>query len=98
MLGLGIAGFALMERGALASRGRLDAERLDRLRRSLAWNPMQADGWRRLADALLAGDGRNWHVEDYAAAREAAEHASRLQPADASCPPGRRADQRRPQA
>jgi O-antigen ligase len=83
ILGLGeIAGFASWNAVRSLPRGRLDAERLERLRRSLAWNPMQADGWRRLAEHF-AGDGRTWRAEDYAAAREAAEHACRLQPADA---------------
>lgn len=63
-------------------RGRLDAGQLDRLRRSLAWNPIQPDGWARLAEHFV-GDGRSWRLSDYAAAREASEHAVRLQPADA---------------
>jgi O-antigen ligase len=83
MLGLGeIAGFASWNAVHSLPRGRLEGERLDRLHRSLAWNPMQADGWRRLAEHF-AGDGRTWQAADYAAAREAVEHARRLQPADA---------------
>lgn len=82
-LGLGeVAGFASWNAARSLPRGRLDAERLERLRCSIAWNPMQADGWRRLAEHFM-GDGRTWQAEDYAAAREAAEHARRLQPADA---------------
>ncbi len=83
MLGVGeIAGFASWNAVRVLPRGRLDPQRFDRLRSSLAWNPMQADGWRRLAEHFV-GDGRTWLVSDYAAAREAAEHARRLQPADA---------------
>jgi O-antigen ligase/cytochrome c-type biogenesis protein CcmH/NrfG len=82
-LGVGeIAGFASWNAARSLPRGRLDTERLESLRRSLAWNPMQADGWRRLAEHFM-GDGRTWQAADYAAAREAAEHARRLQPADA---------------
>jgi Tfp pilus assembly protein PilF len=43
---------------------------------------MQPDGWARLAEHFV-GDGRSWSLADYAAAREADEHARRLQPADA---------------
>ena len=62
--------------------GKLDQAQLGRLRRSLRWNPMLPAGWQRLAEHFV-GDGRSWQVEDYAAAREAAEHARRLQPVDA---------------
>ena len=62
--------------------GKLDQTQLGRLRRSLGWNPMLPAGWQRLAEHFV-GDGRSWDVEDYAAAREAAEHARRLQPVDA---------------
>jgi predicted Zn-dependent protease len=83
MLGFGeIVGFVSWNAVHALPRGRLDAERLDRLHRSLSWNPMQADGWRRLAEHF-AGDGRTWQAADYAAAREAVERARRLQPADA---------------
>jgi len=63
-------------------RGRLaepDAARLDR---ALAWNPIHPDAWRRRAEHW-AGDGTSWDLEDYARAREAAEHAVRLDPAAA---------------
>jgi hypothetical protein len=43
---------------------------------------MQPDEWLRLAEHFT-GDGRSWSLPDYAYAREAAEHARRLQPADA---------------
>jgi O-antigen ligase len=62
--------------------GKLDQADLGRLRRSLRWNPMLPAGWQRLSEHFV-GDGRSWQVEDYAAAREAAEHARRLQPVDA---------------
>jgi O-antigen ligase len=62
--------------------GRLDGARLASLRRSIAWNPMQPAGFERLA-SHEAGDGRSWTLTGYASAREAAEHARRLQPADA---------------
>jgi O-antigen ligase/cytochrome c-type biogenesis protein CcmH/NrfG len=82
-LGVGeIAGFASWNAVRGLPRGRLDPRGFARLRSSLAWNPMQADGWRRLAEHFV-GDGRTWQAADYAAAREAAEHARRLQPADA---------------
>jgi len=82
-LGVGeIAGFVSWNAVRGLPRGRLDPQRFARLRRSLAWNPMQADGWRRLAEHFM-GDGRAWQASDYAAAREAAEHARRLEPADA---------------
>ena len=82
-LGVGeIAGFAAWNAEIVLPHGRLDASQLDRLRRCLAWNPMHPDGWRRLAEHFV-GDGRTWQPADYAAAREAVEHARRLQPADA---------------
>ena len=83
VLGVGeIAGFAAWKAEIVLPHGRLDASQLDRLRRSLAWNPMYPDGWKRLAEHFV-GDGRTWQTADYAAAREAVEHARRLQPADA---------------
>jgi tetratricopeptide (TPR) repeat protein len=82
-LGAGeISGFIAWNAVHDLPRGRLDAGQLDRLRRSLAWNPMQPAGWERLSEHLV-GDGRSWQLADYAAAREAVEHARRLQPADA---------------
>jgi O-antigen ligase len=82
-LGFGeLAGFASWNAVSVLPRGRLDASQLARLHRSIFWNPMQPAGWQRLAEHF-AGDSRSWRVEDYAAAREAAEHARRLQPADA---------------
>jgi O-antigen ligase len=85
VLALGVgeaAGFAAWRDVHDLPPGRLDASRLARLRRGLRWNPMQPDYWKRLADHAV-GDGRAWRIEDYSAAREAAEHARRLQPADA---------------
>lgn len=64
-------------------RGRLDAEGLARLERSLARNPMHPDAWTRLAEHEV-GDGREWNLDRYARAREAVERAIRLQPADAT--------------
>lgn len=63
-------------------RGRLTPAQLARLQRSLFWNPMRPDGWLRVAEHFAA-DSRSWSLSDYAAAREAAEHARRLQPVDA---------------
>ena len=82
-LGVGeVAGFIAWNAVQALPRGRLDARQLDGLRRSLAWNPLQPDAWARLAEHFI-GDGRSWRLPDYAAAREAGEHAVRLQPADA---------------
>jgi tetratricopeptide (TPR) repeat protein len=77
-----LAGFIAWRAADGLPGGRLDAEQLAALRRALSWNPVQPDLWRRLADHFV-GDGRSWRLPDYAAAREAAEHALRLQPADA---------------
>jgi len=82
-LGVGeVAGFLAWNAARDLPRGRLDDGQLDRLRRSLAWNPMQPGSWQRLSEHFI-GDGRTWRLPDYAAAREAGEHAMRLQPADA---------------
>ena len=82
-LGVGeVAGFVAWSAAHDLPRGRLDASQLNRLRRSLAWNPMQPGSWQRLSEHFV-GDGRSWRVSDYAEAREAGEHAVRLQPADA---------------
>jgi len=82
-LGVGeVAGFLAWNAAAELPRGRLDAGQLARLRRSLAWNPMQPASWQRLAEHH-AGDGRSWRLPDYAEAREAGEHAMRLDPKDA---------------
>ena len=82
-LGMGeAAGFLAWNAAHDLPRGRLDARQLDSLHRSLAWNPLQPDAWARLAEHFV-GDGRSWRLSDYAAAREASEHAVRLQPADA---------------
>lgn len=81
-LGLGeIAGFTAWHASSDLPRGRLDAAQLARLRFSLRANPAAAGSWQRLAEHF-AGDGRSWDLSDYAQAREAAEHAGRLQPAD----------------
>lgn len=63
-------------------RGALDAEQERRLSLALSANPRHPDLWLRRAEAL-SGDGRSWDAAGYAAAREAAEKAVRLQPADA---------------
>jgi O-antigen ligase len=82
-LGVGeVAGYVAWSAVHDLPRGRLEAVQLERLRRSLAWNPMQPAAWQRLSEHFV-GDGRSWRLADYAAAREAAEHAIRLQPVDA---------------
>jgi len=82
-LGAGeVAGFLAWDASHALPRGRLTAAQLDGLKRSIAWNPMVPDAWERLAEHA-AGDGTSWDVLGYAAAREAAEHACRLQPVDA---------------
>ena len=82
-LGVGeAAGFLAWNALQALPRGRLDARQLDSLNRSLAWNPLQPDAWARMAEHFV-GDGRSWRLSDYAAAREAGEHAVRLQPVDA---------------
>ena len=43
---------------------------------------MHPAAWERLSEHFM-GDGNSWCVTDYAQAREAVEHARRLQPADA---------------
>jgi len=82
-LGVGeIAGFVAWRSVHELPRGALDASQLAALHRALDWNPMQPDSWERLAEHA-EGAGRTWTADDYAAAREAAEHAMRLQPVDA---------------
>jgi O-antigen ligase len=53
----------------------------DDLDAALRYNPIQPQYWRRFA-LRLAGDGTMWKLGEYAAAREAAELAVRLNPAD----------------
>jgi len=60
-------------------RGRLSDADAVRLSRALVLNPVHPDAWRRRAEHL-AGDGTGWDVRLYAAAREAAERAVRLDP------------------
>jgi O-antigen ligase/tetratricopeptide (TPR) repeat protein len=85
VLALGVAelaayrGWSLMH---VLPRGRLDDGQLARLRSSLAWNPMAADTWARLAEHHT-GDGKSWDLDGYSVAREASERAVRLQPSDA---------------
>jgi hypothetical protein len=82
-LGAGeVAGYLAWTAAEDLPRGRLEPAQFERLKRSLAWNPMQPGAWQRLSEHFV-GDGRSWRLADYAAAREAAEHAMRLQPADA---------------
>jgi O-antigen ligase len=83
VLGIGeIAGYRSWSELHVLPRGRLDDAQLEALRSSIAWNPMQPAGYARLAEHAV-GDGKAWRLEDYALAREAAEHARRLQPVDA---------------
>lgn len=63
-------------------RGRLDPASRARLSRALALNPLHPDLWMRRAEDL-AGGGTTWTLAVYAEAREFAERALRLQPADA---------------
>jgi hypothetical protein len=63
-------------------RGRLDAGQRLILEAALERNPLHPDLWLRAARDF-AGDGSDWSLDDYATAREAAETATRLQPADA---------------
>ena len=82
-LGVGeVAGFVGWNLSHALPRGPLDPAQLSRLRRAIAWNPMQPDLWERLAEHAQ-GAGPSWSLASYAVAREAAEHAARLQPADA---------------
>jgi O-antigen ligase len=62
-------------------RGRLDAAGQSRLAAALSWNPLHPDLWLRRAEYLASGPG--WSPPVYAAAREAAERAVVLDPADA---------------
>lgn len=62
-------------------RGRLDGAQRSRLDRALRWNPVHPDPWLRRAEDLSSKP--DWTAADYAVAREAAERAIRLQPADA---------------
>jgi tetratricopeptide (TPR) repeat protein len=79
-----VAGFVGWKLSYALPRGPLEPSQLSRLRRAIAWNPMQPDLWERLAEhAERGGAGSAWSLADYAVAREAAEHATRLQPADA---------------
>ena len=83
VLGVGeVYGYLAWNDMHILPHGRLDAGQLDRLHRSLSFNPLQPAAWQRLAEHFV-GDGRSWGVADYAAAREAIEHARRLQPVDA---------------
>ena len=84
-LGVGeVAGFAAWKLSHALPRGPLDPAQLSRLRRAIAWNPLQPDLWARLAEhAQGTPTGSAWSLADYAVAREASEHAMRLQPADA---------------
>jgi O-antigen ligase len=62
--------------------GRLDVAGSTRLERALGYNPLHPELWLRKAENV-AGDGTDWTPAGYAAAREAAEHAVRLDPTDA---------------
>ena len=63
-------------------RGRLDTAQRARLDSAIAHNPAHPDGWLRRAEDR-AGSGTDWDAVSYAEARDAAERAVRLQPADA---------------
>lgn len=80
--GLDLGSLAAWRAARELPRGRLDAAGRTRLDRALALNPLHPDPWQRLA-AHLAGDGSDWNLDAYAAAREAAERAVRLSAADA---------------
>jgi O-antigen ligase len=83
-LGVGeVAGYMAWSVLRPLPRGRLDAGQLLELTRAIAWNPMLPDAWARLAEHFV-GDGRSWSAAEYAAAREAVEHARRLQPMDST--------------
>ncbi|HEX4824941.1 MAG TPA: O-antigen ligase family protein [Candidatus Polarisedimenticolaceae bacterium] len=77
-----IAGYLAWKDVAVLPRGPLSPPGLARLEQAIAWNRWAADPWARLA-AHHAGDGKTWTLDAYAAAREAAGHAARLQPRDA---------------
>jgi O-antigen ligase len=62
--------------GSLSETGRAG------LQRALRWNPIHPQYWLRRAEDL-AESGPRWGVDAYASAREAAEQAARLHPADA---------------
>ncbi len=64
-------------------RGRPDPASRARLGRALDLNPLDAGLWMRRAEDL-AGDGSEWTPAVYAAVREVADHAVRMQPADAA--------------
>jgi len=62
--------------------GRLDGAARARLTQARHYNPLRPELWLRTAEDA-AGDGTDWTPAIYAAAREAAEHAVRLDPSDA---------------
>lgn len=63
-------------------RGRLNGVEQQRLARALELNPVHPEYWSRRAEHLAA-EGGELDLDTYARAREAAERAVRLQPADA---------------
>ena len=63
-------------------RGRLDSAQRSRLEAAIGWNPFDPDLWLRKGEDLV-GDGADLTIEAYAAARECAERAARLEPSDA---------------
>jgi hypothetical protein len=76
-----VAGYLAWTRVRLLPRGPLAPPGRSRLEQAIAWNRMAADPWARLAEHEAGG--ASWTLDGYAAAREAAEHAARLQPKDA---------------
>ena len=76
-----VGGYVAWTQAETLPRGPLPPPGLSRLEQAIAWNPMAADPWARLAEHEAGG--RAASLDGYAAAREAAEHAARLQPRDA---------------
>ncbi len=60
-------------------RGHLSDADAQRLVRAMAWNPIHPDAWRRRAEHIVGG-GASFDLDGYTLAREAAEHAARLDP------------------
>ena len=71
-----------IQRGLGPQHGRLSADDREKVATALRFNPLHPDLWLRHARDL-ASDGTDWDGRTYAQAREAAERAVRLQPADA---------------
>jgi tetratricopeptide (TPR) repeat protein len=74
-----VAPFLAWAQVAKLPRGRLDVTAFARLEQALRWNPLQPEHWLRLAEHHARDPGVR-ELGAYAAAREAAEHAVRLDP------------------